>query len=126
MLDLNQIQDFLKGEKLDGWLLADFHARNTIAAEFLYFPPNITRRFFYFIPSQGEPVGLIHNIEKDKFLHLQGRKIHFSSYKILESALKETLKGCRRIAMEYSPNGRLPYVGLVDAGTIELVKGSGS
>ena len=125
MLNLNQIQDFLKAEKLDGWLLADFHARNTIAVEFLNFPSNVTRRFFYFIPSEGEPVGLIHNIEKDKFLHLAGKKIHFSSYKTLESSLKDILQGRRRIAMEYSPGGRLPYVGLVDAGTVELVKSLG-
>lgn len=125
MLNLNQIQDFLNAEKLDGWLLADFHARNTIAVEFLNLPLHVTRRFFYLIPSEGEPVGLIHNIEKDKFQHLPGKKIHFSSYNVLESSLKDILKGHRRIAMEYSSGGRLPYIGLVDAGTIELVKSLG-
>jgi Xaa-Pro dipeptidase len=35
------------------------------------------------------------------------------------------LDGKRRIAMEYSPNGRLPYIGLVDAGTVELVRSFG-
>ena len=28
MYNLKDIQDFLKNEKLDGWLMADFHARN--------------------------------------------------------------------------------------------------
>jgi Xaa-Pro dipeptidase len=125
MLNLKSIQQYLRDQKIDGWLLADFHARNSIAAEFLDFPPNITRRFFYFIPEDGEPTALIHNIEKGKFGHIVGRHINFSSYKILEGALSEILKGKKKIAMEYSSNGRLPYVGLVDAGTIELVRSFG-
>ena len=35
------------------------------------------------------------------------------------------LSGLRRIAMEYSPNGELPRVSKVDAGTLELVKSLG-
>jgi Xaa-Pro dipeptidase len=35
------------------------------------------------------------------------------------------LNGAHRVAMEYSPNGAIPYVSRVDAGTIELVRGHG-
>jgi hypothetical protein len=35
------------------------------------------------------------------------------------------LAGLKRVAMEYSPNGAIPYVAHVDAGTIELVKKTG-
>lgn len=125
MFDINNIQRFLRNEKLDGWLLADFHGRNSIAVEFLELPKHITRRFAFFIPSEGAPTAFIHNIEKDRFRHLPGEKIFFSSYLVLEEALKTVLRGRRRVAMEYSPSGRLPYIGLVDAGTIELVKSFG-
>jgi len=122
---LDEIQKYLKEEKLDGWLLADFHARNTIAVEFLNLSAHLTRRWFYFIPAEGEPVGLIHNIEEDRFRSVPGEKIYFSSYNELEEQLPGILKGAGRIAMEYSPRNRLPYIGLVDAGTIELVRQTG-
>jgi Xaa-Pro aminopeptidase len=35
------------------------------------------------------------------------------------------LAGCQKIAMQYSPNCAIPYVSLVDGGTIELVRGAG-
>ena len=119
-MKFEKIQKYLKSEKIDGWLIADFHARNNIAVSFLSLSLHLTRRSFYFIPSEGEPTALVHNIEKDRFEHLPGKKIIFSSYRILESKLSEMLKGYKKIAMEYSPSNRLPYIGLVDAGTIEL------
>ena len=125
MIEIEKIQQFLKTEKLDGWLMADFHARNSIAVEFLGLSTHLTRRAFYFIPVEGEPVMLVHNIEQDRFVHLPGTMKKFSSYKTLESNLFEILGGHKRIAMEYSPGGRLPYIGLVDAGTIELVRSTG-
>jgi Xaa-Pro aminopeptidase len=125
MFNLEEIQSFLKSEGLDGWLMADFHARNNIAVGFLGLSSHLTRRSFYLIPAEGQPLALVHNIEKDRFEHLPGEKNFFSSYKALESKLREVLSGFKKIAMEYSPNGRLPYIGLVDAGTIELVRSTG-
>jgi len=125
MLNLDKIQSFLQSEKLDGWLLADFHARNNIMVDFLSLPKHLTRRSFYYIPAKGDPTALVHNIEKDRFLHLPGDKKYFSTYESLEVLIRELLKGVKKIAMEYSPLGRLPYVGLVDAGTIELVRSTG-
>lgn len=124
-MELEKIQKYLKSEKIDGWLLADFHARNGIAVNFLNLTPHLTRRSFYLIPASGEPTTLVHNIEKDRFEHLPGTMIVFSSYRMLETKLAEMLEGYEKIAMEYSPSNRLPYIGLVDAGTIELVKATG-
>lgn len=124
-MDIQKIQSYLAEHELDGWLLADFHGRNTIAVDMLSLPSMLTRRFFYFIPVHGEPAALVHNIEKTKFGHLEGAQTSFSSYKMLEEELKKTLAGVRKIAMEYSPCGRLPYIGLVDAGTLELVRSFG-
>lgn len=124
-MELEKIQQYLKSEKIDGWLMADFHARNNIAVEFLGLNTHLTRRSFYYIPAGGDPIGIIHHIERDRYAHLPWEKTIFSSYKDLEHNLAKLLSGLTRIAMEYSPMGRLPYIGLVDAGTIELVKSTG-
>jgi len=125
MIEFDEIRSFLKSEKIDAWLLADFHARNNIAVDILDLTAHITRRSFYLIPADGEPIALVHNIEKDRFLHLPGKKIVYSSYSSLEAHLNDMLTGFTRVAMEYSNKGRLPYIGLVDAGTIELVRSAG-
>jgi Xaa-Pro aminopeptidase len=39
--------------------------------------------------------------------------------------LRQMLAGCRRVAMQYSPNCALPIVSMVDAGTVELVRAAG-
>jgi len=124
-LEISKIQKTLKENKLDGWLLADFHGRNAIAVRFLGLKNLVTRRSFYFIPSEGEPIILANPIEKHLFEHLPGKLQLYFGYKNLESELSKMLKGHKKITMEYSPSGRLPYIGLVDAGTIELVRSSG-
>jgi len=123
---LEKIQKYLKAERLDGWLLADFHGRNSIAVEFLDLSGILTRRWFYLIPAEGEPVALISNIEHERFASLPGEKLLFSSYRELEEKMPKLLQGAGIVAMEYSPFGRLPYIGLVDAGTIEMVKSFGT
>lgn len=124
-MDLAKIQTYLREQKLDGWLLADFHARNGVAMAILNISAALTRRSFYLIPAEGEPTTLVNPIERAKFTHLPGKLIAYRGWAGLESELAQLLKGHERIAMEYSPSGRLPYIGLVDAGTIELVRSSG-
>jgi Xaa-Pro aminopeptidase len=84
-----------------------------------------SRRWFYFIPAQGDPRGLVHAIERQNLDALPGAKTAYAGRTELEAALKELLAGSRRVAMEYSPNGAIPYVSRVDAGTIELVRRQG-
>lgn len=124
-LPVQEIQRYLKEHNVDGWLLADFHSRNEIAVQFLQLPTFLTRRFFYFIPREGSPIALVHNIEKMKFTHLPGSHVTFSAYTLLESELRQVLEGSKTIAMEYTVLGRLPYLGMVDAGTIELIRSFG-
>jgi Xaa-Pro aminopeptidase len=119
------IQEYLIEHELDGWLLADFHGRNEIAMRLMGITGMLTRRAFFYIPASGEPTALVNPIEAEKFKHLPGISVSCLGYKRLEGALAELLKGKRRIAMEYSPKGRLPYIGMVDAGTIELVRQCG-
>ena len=124
-MDIDGIQKYLVEHELDGWLLADFHARNSVAVELLGLYGTVTRRSFYFIPALGQPIGFVHNIEKTKFEGLPGKIVTYSGYRALEEELAEAIKDYSKLAMEYSPMGRLPYIGLVDCGTIELVRSMG-
>lgn len=122
---IDTIQGELKRMGLDGWLFYDFHGHNDIAVRFLGLKGIITRRSFYYIPAAGTPTVFAHAIEHGPTGALPGRKFYFSSYRILEEELRRTLAGVKRVAMEYSPMGRLPYVGKVDAGTVELIRSFG-
>ncbi|WP_263368926.1 M24 family metallopeptidase [Edaphobacter bradus] len=122
-MDLAAIQSALREQKLDGWLFYDHHNRDPLAYRILGIPGgHITRRWYYFIPAQGEPKKLVHRIESHKLDALPGPKDQYSSWQELESRLKAMLDGATKIAMQYSPNNAIMYVSLVDAGTIELLR----
>ncbi len=128
-LDVGAVQAALRDERLDGWLLYDFHGLNPIAVELTGLRKHgghlTTRRWFYLIPAQGVPRGLVHAIERDTLAHLPGQVERYAGRAALESGLERLLGDVRRVAMEYSPLCAIPYVARVDAGTIELVRRSG-
>ena len=123
-MNLQDIQAELRAEKLDGWLFYDHHRRDPIAARILGSGNGMnTRRWFYLIPARGEPRKLVHRIESAALDHLPGRKTVYSGRDELETGLKKTLGGAKTVAMQYSPRNEIFYVSLVDAGTVELVRG---
>src|SRR4051812_6776991 len=128
-LDIKDVQQALKADGLDGWLLYDFRGINPIAVDVSGVARQgghlATRRWYYLIPASGEPRALVHKIEKDSLAHLPGTTTKYAGRDQLESGLRTVLSGLRRIAMEYSPGCAIPYVARVDAGTIELVRQNG-
>ena len=123
-MNLGEIQAELRAEKLDGWLFYDHHRRDPIAARILGAGSGMnTRRWFYMIPARGEPKKLVHRIESAALDHLPGKKTVYSGRDELEAGLKKTLGGAKTVAMQYSPRNEIFYVSLVDAGTVELVRG---
>jgi Xaa-Pro dipeptidase len=124
MPDIRAIQSELRASKIDGWLFCDHHHRDPIAGHILGLGENgmATRRWFYFIPSRGEPRKLVHRIEQGALDSLGGRKQVYSGWQELHKALAKLLAGSQKIAMQYSPENNIPYIGLVDAGTVELVR----
>ena len=125
-MDLDGIQSELRNAHLDGWLFYDHHHRDPIAYRVLKIaPPMCTRRWYYLIPASGEPARLVHRIERGNLDGVPGALRLYSSWTEQREHLKQMLGGRRRIAMQYSPLNDIPYVGLVDAGTIELVKSFG-
>jgi len=127
MPDIARIQKEIQAAGFDGWLLYDFHNRDAIACRVLGLDPAkfTSRRWFYFIPAQGEPVRLVSKVESTKLDSLPGRKIAYLSWRELHENIKEMVKGCRTVAMQYSPTANIPYVSIVDGGTIDLVRTAG-
>ena len=127
-MDLRAIQSALAERQFDAWLFYDHHHRDPIAYRVLGLPETqmVTRRWFYLIPAAGEPQKLVHRIEAGHLDSLPGPKREYSSWQELWDGLKALLAGRKRIAMQYSPNNVIPYVGLVDAGTVELLRSFGA
>ena len=127
MNDTATIQALLREANLDGWLLFDFRGMNPIAASIAPLPPQamFSRRWAYWIPTQGEPQWLVHAIELAPFRDWPVQPRFYVRWQELEEQLAAMLGDARRIAMEYSPRCAIPYVSRVDAGTLEMIRGLG-
>jgi Xaa-Pro aminopeptidase len=126
-MDLKAIQKTLQERGLDAWLFYDHHHRDPIAYSVLGLPASlhVTRRWYYLIPAQGEPQKLVHRIESFHLDPLPGTKHAYFTWQEQHELLKNMLAPHKNIAMQYSAKNLLPAIGLVDAGTIELVRSFG-
>jgi Xaa-Pro aminopeptidase len=126
-MDLERVQQALQHEKLDGWLFYDFRKSNPIAYQVLELPTEemYTRRWFYFVPAQGEPSALVSAVEAHVLQTLPGQRFVFRTWQEMQAHLATILTPNTRIAMEYSPMNAIPYSARVDAGTLELVRQCG-
>ena len=128
MFDLPRVQAAFREDGLDGWLLYDFRGLNVLARRVLDMPAEhmLSRRWFYFIPAQGEPRKLVHRIEPAALDHLPGIDNDvYLRWQELEAGVACAGAGRQRVAMEYVPRNANPYVSRVDAGTVELVRSFG-
>ena len=112
---------------IDGWLFYDFRGSDPLAYRVLLLDPtqHVTRRWYYWIPSSGEPVKLLHRIEPHVLDELPGQVQQYVSWEQQQLLLASLLRGRRRIAMQYSPFNAVPYLSRVDAGTVELIRSFG-
>jgi Xaa-Pro dipeptidase len=130
---VSEIQAALRDAGFDGWLFYDFRGSDPLAYRILKLDTHgiTSRRWFYYIPATGEPVKIVHSIERDKLDALPGRKMIFLPWQQLQSHVREVLTGSnahggvKRIAMQYTPENAIPYISRVDAGTIELIRSFG-
>src|SRR5712671_3044666 len=124
--DVAGIQSDLRAAKIDGWLFYDFRGRDPIAQHILNLPEGMrTRRWFYFVPAKGTPKKLVHKIETGSLASVPGETLHYSAQEELRGNLKKLIGRAKKVAMQYSPKNEIPYVAMVDAGTIELVRSAG-
>ena len=127
--DVAAVQAALRDEGLDGWLLYDFHGANPIARRVAGLGGDkklTTRRWYYLVPAVGTPRALVHGIERDSLAHLPGERRVYASRDELDAGLAGLLRGIRRVAMEFSPGGAIPYIARVDAGTVDRVRALGA
>ena len=126
-MNLEQIQSALREQQVDGWLFYDHHHRDPIAYRILGLSDtlHVSRRWYYFIPAEGEPRKLTHRVESGKLASLPGTGHLYSSWQELEAGLRTMLEPYQKLAMQYSPRNAIMYVSLVDAGTIEVLRDMG-
>jgi len=127
MVEIGEMQKDLREAKVDGWLFYDFRGRDPIAQRILNLPPGMrTRRWFYFVPAKGTPKKLVHKIEAGALAAMPGETLYYAGQKELRDGVKKALGRARKVAMQYSPKNAIPYVAMVDAGTVELVRSWGT
>jgi Xaa-Pro aminopeptidase len=127
-LDVAAVQENLRSDGLDAWLLYDFNGSNPIAARLAGVADGAhmtTRRWYYLIPANGTPRALVHAIERHNLEALPGETDVYAGREQLAAGLDRLLRGVKRVAMEYSPQGAIPYLSRVDAGTAESVRARG-
>ena len=124
---LRRIQEALREEKLDAWFLADFKGADPISLHILGLQgrPMVTRRWFYVIPAQGDPVRICHRIEPHSLDALPGSITYYGPWQEWQQRLKEVLAGMKRVACQYFPSGIVPALGRLDAGLAEFLRSTG-
>jgi Xaa-Pro aminopeptidase len=112
---------------VDGWLLFDFRGLNPIMAAVV--GPEIvgSRRQYVLVTPGAPPVALVHAVDAELWRGWPAawRKIVWVRREELARELR-ALVGGKTVAMEYSPEGRVPYGDYVPAGTLEFVRAAGA
>ena len=125
-MNLSEMQQDLRTARLDGWLFYDFRGRDPIAQRILKLEPHMrTRRWYYFVPAKGTPKKLVHKIESESLAGLPGETLYYAGQDELRKNLGKLFSRAKTVAMQYSPKNAIPYVAMVDAGTVELVRSAG-
>jgi len=124
---LPDLQRALAEANIDGWLLFDFQGTNPIATGALALDGFVTRRVFGFIPKEGVPVAVTHDIEQGPWHRWpkQWKRVRYGSWRVLEQTLRSLVNG-KRVAMEYSPGDAVPYLDRVPGGVLEMVRAAGA
>jgi Xaa-Pro dipeptidase len=122
--DLGRIQEALRAAGLDGWLLYDLHARNSVTAKLTELG-DMSRRYFVMLPAHGDPHALVHGIEETPWSHWPWSKERYVGWRQLEEKLRARLTG-KRVAMEISEGDAVPAMDLVPAGVLQLIRDSGA
>ena len=114
-------------ERLDGWLLFDFRGINPVMAAVVGAEVVGSRRAYVWVPRDGRPTALVHAVDAELWRGWPSgwRKVVWIRREELSRELA-ALVGGRTVAMEYSPEGNVPYGDYVPAGTLELVRAAGA
>ena len=127
-ISLDQIQEALRKAGIPAWLFYDFRGSDPLAYRILGLNAleHASRRWYYLIPASGVPVKLVHRIESGKLDKLPGEKKIYLTWSQLHKHLKEMISPHPSLAMQYSAKNMIPYISLVDGGTLDLIRSFGT
>lgn len=108
---------------IEGWIFTNFHHRDHITDQLLELSPDSvsTRRWVYFLPTQGTPQKIVHRIEANILDSLPGDTLSFSSLEELENILQNYKDQKWAILSDK----HLSVISQVDGGFIELLTDCG-
>lgn len=122
------VQNYLKQEDKDAWIMVDYENRNPTMVSFLGHKM-LTRKIFLVIPKEGRAYLITHVIDT-VFLNDDETKKNFDlkvyhTWKEMLDLERKAFDGYRSVLMDISENGLLPRVSLADYGSVEFVKSLG-
>ena len=125
--DLARLQPLIAEAGVDGWLLFDFRGRNPIAAAVL--GPEIvgSRRVYVLIPPAGLPIALVHAVDAElwRAWPAEWPKRVWVTREELATELGGLVRD-KRLAVDWSPRGAIPYLDGVPLGVAELLRELGA
>jgi Xaa-Pro dipeptidase len=125
--DLPRLQPLIADAGVDGWLLFDFRGRNPIAAAVL--GPEIvgSRRVYALIPPAGPPVALVHAVDAELWREWPATwtKRVWVTREELSKELGALVHG-KRVAVDWSPGGAIPYLDGMPLGVAEFLRDLGA
>lgn len=121
---LRSMQEALRAEGLDAWFFSDFKGTDPLALRLLGIGEKAmrTRRWFYVLPAEGEPLRLCHRIEPASLDAVPGRLLLYGRWQEWQEALKEALSGRRLVAAQFAEGGLIPALGRLDAGLADFLR----
>jgi Xaa-Pro dipeptidase len=125
--ELERLQGLIAESGTDGWLLFDFRGRNPIASAVLGSAIVGSRRVFVLIPRAGSPVALVHAVDAELWRGWpsQWTKRVWVRRETLAEELGALVRG-KRLAVDISPNGAIPYLDGVPAGVADWIRSLGA
>ncbi|MDR0316481.1 MAG: aminopeptidase P family protein [Treponema sp.] len=120
---IREMQEAIRGERLDGWLFCNFRHRDKLSDEILGLDPASanSRLWLYAVPDKGDAVGIVHTIERDSLGDLPGERVFYNGREELFSRLAR-LAG-KRWACHFSDT--ITAISFLDAGTCSLFEQAG-
>ncbi len=118
-MDIEQIQQAIREESaekhLDGWFFCNFSHRDKLTDTFFALDERAvsSRRWFYIVPPRGEPVKIVHIIEKNVLDSLPGKTLCNSG----QDELRTLLHPYAGAVFAAFTDADIPVVSTVDGGT---------
>src|SRR5690349_2174586 len=125
--DFTRLQPLIVDAGVDGWLVFDFRGRNPIAAAVL--GPEVvgSRRVYVLFPPAGAPVALVHAVDAELWRDWPAPwpKRVWVTREDLSTELGALIRG-KRLAVDWSPGGAIPYLDGVPLGVAEFLRALGA